>query len=162
MTNTYLRKEEPRRAPLTVALLIMLWLAASQQLAAEEFQRCAPNRVAVGGYDLVSYHQPGRLIPGSPDFVHHHNGLRYYFHSAENLAVFQDGNENYLPVYQGWCVATLAMGRLACPDYTNYKVEDGRLLLFELAGFTNGRSLWNSDSTGFRQRADANFKTLVN
>ena len=41
------------------------------------------------------------------------------------------------------------MGRLACPDYTNFKIEDGRLLLFELTGFTNGRTVWNSDPAGF-------------
>jgi hypothetical protein len=53
------------------------------------------------------------------------------------------------------------MGRLVCPDYTNFKIEDGRLLLFEIAGFTNGRTIWDSDPTGFRQQADANFKRLV-
>ncbi len=68
----------------------------------------------------------------------------------------------YLPRYQGWCAATLSMGRLACPDYTNFKIEDGQLLLFELVGFTNGRSLWNSDPIGFRARADTNAIKLLN
>ena len=53
------------------------------------------------------------------------------------------------------------MGRLACPDYTNFKIENGDLLLFELAGFTNGRTLWNSDPSGFRERADANALKLI-
>ena len=84
------------------------------------------------------------------------------FASADNLATFQADRDTYLPTYRGWCAATLAMGRLACPDPTNFKIENGRLLLFELAGFTNGRSLWNADPTGFRQRADSNFTRLVN
>ena len=33
--------------------------------------------------------------------------------------------------------------------------------LFVIAGFTNGRTLWNSDPAGFRQRADANASKLL-
>ena len=122
---------------------------------------CAPDGIAVGGFDLVSYHQASGPLPGKPDIAHQHGQLTYLFSSAENLQTFIANPQQYLPTYQGYCAATLAMGRLACPDYSNFKIENGRLLLFDLAGFTNGRSLWNSDQAGFRQRADANFKALV-
>jgi hypothetical protein len=49
------------------------------------------------------------------------------------------------------------MGRLACPDYANFKIEDGRLLLFERVGFTNGRDVWNSDPMLHRAQANENF-----
>ena len=122
---------------------------------------CAPEGVAVGGYDLVSYHQPDGPVTGSGTLTHQLNGLTYRFSNQDNLAVFRESPQKYLPVYQGWCAATLAMGRLVCPDYTNFKLENGALLLFEVAGFTNGRALWNSDPAGFRKRADANFERLV-
>jgi YHS domain-containing protein len=123
---------------------------------------CSPDGVAVGGYDLVSYHQSGGPLVGSADTELHREGLTYRFSSEENRELFLADTQSYLPRYQGWCAATLSMGRLACPDYTNFKIEGGQLLLFELAGFTNGRTLWNSDPTGFRARADTNASKLLN
>ena len=122
---------------------------------------CSPDGVAVGGYDLVSYHQPGGPLHGSADIELQREGLTYRFASEENFKLFQANPQSYLPRYQGWCAATLSMGRLACPDYTNFKIEDGQLLLFELAGFTNGRTLWNSDPSGFKARADTNASKLL-
>ena len=122
---------------------------------------CAPDGIAVGGYDLVSYHQADGPVPGLEEHTEKRGDLSYRFASAGNLADFRQSPEQYLPVYRGWCAATLAMGRLACPDYTNFKIEDGRLLLFEVTGFTNGKTLWNTDPAGFRLRADTHFPQLV-
>lgn len=145
--------------------ILIFLLAALPELASAEAPAdqpvCAPDGVAVAGYDLVSYHQSDGPLPGSETLTHQLNGLTYRFSSEANLATFREAPQQYLPLYRGWCAATLAMGRLVCPDYTNFKLEDGRLLLFELAGFTNGRALWNSDPSGFRKRADANFERLV-
>lgn len=122
---------------------------------------CSPDGVAIGGYDLVSYHQPGGPLAGSANLELQREGLIYRFSSQENFELFQSNPQSYLPRYQGWCATTLSMGRLVCPDYTNFKIEDGQLLLFELAGFTNGRVLWDSDPTGFRTRADINANKLL-
>lgn len=139
--------------------LVLLLLAASPVMAQHQ---CAPDGIGVGGFDLVSYHQTGGPQQGLAEYEAESNGLRYRFANADNLARFIAAPEDYLPRYRGWCAATLSMGRLACPDYTNFKIENGELLLFELAGFTNGRTLWNSDPDGFRQRADANALKLLN
>ena len=128
---------------------------------AEQGHQCAPDGLAVGGYDLVSYHQDGGPLQGSESFEIELEGLRYRFSSQANLDTFKATPDKYLPHYRGWCAATLSMGRLACPDYTNFRIENGDLLLFELAGFTNGRTLWESDPSGFRQRADANARELL-
>ncbi|MEP1470434.1 MAG: YHS domain-containing (seleno)protein [Halieaceae bacterium] len=142
-----------------VLLMALTSLASAEQ--ANSGHQCAPDGIALGGYDAVSYHQGERPKGGDPAFSAEVAGLTYQFISEDNLATFEASPEKYLPVYQGWCAATLSMGQLTCPDYTNFKIENGRLLLFELAGFTNGRSLWNSDPEGFRQRADSNFEKLV-
>lgn len=143
-----------------VSLLLAMWSAGSAR-SAEHAVDCAPGGIAVGGFDLVSYHQDGGPIPGTEKFSTESGGLIYRFANAENLARFRQSPAEFLPVYRGYCAATLAMGRLACPDYTNFKIEDGRLLLFEVTGFTNGRTLWNSDPADFRRRADSNFPRLV-
>ena len=146
---------------LVTASILLIASTLGRAEAPSDPAHCATDGVAVGGFDLVSYHQPGGPVPGSATHALDLDGLTYRFKSEENLAIFRQSTERYLPVYRGWCAATLAMGRLACPDYSNYKIENGRLLLFEVTGFTNGKTLWNSDPQGFRERADLNFQRLV-
>ena len=55
---------------------------------------------------------------------------------------------------------SLALGSFTCPDYENFKVEDGKLLLFETTVFTNGRTLWDQDPSENRAKADRNFQVL--
>ena len=145
----------------TLAAFSLLLTAAVQPVQAQDNHRCAPDGIGVGGYDLVSYHTDEGPRPGVAEFEVTYNGLRYRFLSAAHRDRFLAAPDDYLPHYRGWCAATLSMGRLSCPDFTNFKVEDGDLLLFELAGFTNGRTLWNSDPSGFRRRADANARKLL-
>lgn len=142
------------------ALLLALLVGGANTQAQQH--PCAIDGVAIDGYDLISYHQPDGPVKGAPEYAVAHEGSSYHFVDASNKALFKANPEKYLPVYRGWCAATLAMGRLVCPDYTNFKLEDGRLLFFELAGFTNGRTLWNSDPQGFRRRADENAIKLLN
>jgi len=53
------------------------------------------------------------------------------------------------------------LGRVTCPENTNFIIQDDRLFLFEITGFTNGRTLWNTDPLEFRGRADTNFGKLI-
>ncbi|MEM0952999.1 MAG: YHS domain-containing (seleno)protein [Pseudomonadota bacterium] len=136
-------------------LLMVLALPARAQ------HPCSTNGIAVGGYDLVSYYSDDGPVMGSQQLTAYHEGLVYQFSSEANLRQFSSEPSRYLPRYSGFCATTLAMGRLLCPDYNNFKIEDGDLLLFEMTGFTNGRTVWNSDPLGFRVRADAFAKKLL-
>ncbi len=122
---------------------------------------CAVDGIANGGYDLVSYRQEDGPRFGSADFPAEHAGLTYLFETEANRAVFLADPERYVPAYSGWCAVTLSLGRLTCPDYTNFKIEDDRLLLFELTGFTNGQTLWNSDPAHYRGLADDNYSIVM-
>lgn len=143
-----------------VVALVALTLGPSGAFA-DDYAECAPDRLAIGGYDLVSYHGPQGPVPGLPEHAVSIDGLRYQFATASNRATFEASPQRYLPRYRGWCAATLAMGRLVCPDPLNFKIENGTLLLFELVGFTNGRTVWDSDPLGFRRRADDNARRLL-
>ena len=147
------------KRPEFLAFMLALMIGAATTQAQQH--PCAIDGVAIDGYDLISYHQPDGPVKGTPEYTVAQKQTVYHFVNASNKALFEANPEKYLPVYRGWCAATLAMGRLVCSDYTNFKLEDGRLLFFELAGFTNGRTLWNSDPQGFRQRADANALKLL-
>ncbi len=123
---------------------------------------CAMEGVSVGGFDLVSYRHPGGPVPGTPELSTELNGSTYLFANQSNVDTFRADPERYLPAYAGFCAITLALGRVTCPDYSNFKIEDDRLLLFEITGFTNGRTLWDTNPEDFRNKADANFKKLNN
>lgn len=123
---------------------------------------CEPDGIAIGGYDLVSYRQDSGPQIGSKDFASVYNGLNYWFVSDSNRNTFLEEPERYLPQYNGFCAITLALGRVTCPQYDNFKIEDDKLLLFEVTGFTNGRTLWNSDPDDFRIKADNNFRQIAN
>jgi YHS domain-containing protein len=134
--------------------------AGAQQTVHDRFS-CAPSGVAVGGFDVVSYFAPGGPTRGAPEFSVSIEGLTYLFSSAENRDRFLAAPRDYLPEYGGWCAASLAYGSLRCPDFANFKIENERLLLFEITGFTNGRILWDTDPAGHRRRADENFSLLA-
>ena len=121
---------------------------------------CTMNGVAVGGLDLVSYRLPDGPVLGTPDFSMEFDGSTYLFANQSSLDTFRGDPERYLPAYAGFCAITLALGRVTCPDYSNFKIEDDRLLVFEVTGFTNGRTLWDTDPEEFRSKADENFEIL--
>ena len=99
----------------------------------------------------------GGPAPGTPEFSLEYDGSTYLFANQSNVDTFRANPERYLPAYAGFCAITLALGRVTCPDYSNFKIENDRLLLFEITGFTNGRTLWNTNPGDFRNKADANF-----
>lgn len=126
-----------------------------------DWNMCEQNGVGVGGYDLTSYRRPNGPVMGDEDITAKHDGRTYWFESDANRSQFLADPERFLPAYGGFCAITLALGRVTCPDYTNFQIEKDRLLLFEVTGFTNGRTLWNSDAMGFRQQADGNYVQLI-
>ena len=121
----------------------------------------AREGVAVGGYDLVSYRQADGPVAGSEMFATEYDDTTYYFANQPNLDQFLENPARYVPAYSGFCAITLALGRVTCPEYRNFKIENDQLLLFEVTGFTNGRTLWNSDAETFRGQADDNFDRLL-
>ncbi len=123
---------------------------------------CTMDGVSAGGFDLISYRHPDGPVLGTPKFSMEYNGSTYLFANQPNLDTFRADAGRYLPAYAGFCAITLALGRVTCPDFSNFKIEDDRLLLFEVTGFTNGRTLWDTNPEGFRSKADANFEKLDN
>ncbi|MBX9606668.1 MAG: hypothetical protein K2Y51_10625 [Gammaproteobacteria bacterium] len=117
--------------------------------------------VALGGYDVVSYRTASGPVLGTTAITTVYAAHEYRFITEENRTQFLGNPGRYLPRYDGWCATSLSMGRLVVPDYTNFKLEDGSLLLFEHDGFTNGHTLWDTDPKGFRARADQHAVDLL-
>ncbi len=122
-----------------------------------DVRRCLRGDFGLGGMDPVSYHG-GAPTPGRDAYTVDHAGIGYRFANAANREAFIANPERYLPRYAGWCAMAMALGSYTCPDYDNFQIEDGELVLFETTVFTNGRSLWNRDPKGNRERADAHYR----
>lgn len=152
-------QEETSSASADVALT-----KAGARLGLESYRssrECAKDGVAVGGYDLISYRGEGGPRFGRAEFDVAYGGSIYLFESAENRQKFLNNPIQYLPKYGGWCAISMALGGQTCPDYSNFKIENGDLLFFELIAFTNGRSLWNTDPVVYRKQADSNYERFM-
>ncbi len=125
-----------------------------------DVRRCWVDGHALGGFDPVSYRRP-RPLRGLRGITAEYEGATYVFATPENRDRFVADPERFVPRYAGWCAMSLALGAFVCPDYENYKIEEGELLLFETTVFTNGRTLWNQDPERHRVEADEHFGTLA-
>ncbi|MFK7733400.1 MAG: YHS domain-containing (seleno)protein [Pseudomonadales bacterium] len=130
---------------------------AAESVAAHDTSHCSPDGIAVGGFDLVSYHTENQAVKGDSQWSTEYNKLVHQFSSAENLQLFIANPEQYLPKFSGWCAIALAKNKLTCPDYENFAVQDGELLLFETFAFTNGRHVWNRKPGANLQSAQQNY-----
>jgi YHS domain-containing protein len=88
------------------------------------------KRVAIRGYDPVSYFMEGRPVQGAAEFSAEFDDATYWFKSAENRAVFMGNPDKYAPQFGGLCAVTIAQGRLAEPDPEAWVIADGKLYLF--------------------------------
>lgn len=97
--------------------------------------------LAVGGYDLVSYHQGGPQR-GSGHHLAEHGGNLYAFNSEANKKAFESEPEKYLPQFGGFCAYGASLGKKFYGDPSVYAVVDGKLYL-NLDGKV--QSLWNKE-----------------
>lgn len=135
-----------------------------QTLELVEYQtatECEINEAAVGGFDLLSYREEGGLRLGREEFAAEYGGGVYLFESAARRDKFLAAPLMYLPDYGGWCAISMALGRRTCPDYSNFKIEDGKLLLFAVTAFTDGRALWNTNPPKYRKQANSNYDRFL-
>lgn len=112
---------------------------------------------AVGGYDVVSYHEETGPLRGSGFHVAKHEGVVYLFASEENKATFETNPSKYLPAYNGFCAYGVALGKKFHTDPTVYEIVDGTLYLNLDSGI---QEKWSEDVSGNIAKADTNWKSL--
>ena len=99
--------------------------------------------VALEGYCPVCYIVANKAAKGDPQFSHDYNGITYWFVSDDVRQMFVANPEKYVPAYGGWCALGVAMGQRFPVDATNFKVVDGRIMLFLKNESVDGVSIWN-------------------
>lgn len=118
------------------------------------------DKVAVKGYDPVSYHG-GKPLKGEAKFKLAYRGVVYHFASEENRRKFEESPEKYKPTYGGWCAKAIAYGDKVDIDPKNYKITDGRLFLFYKGVWGDALKDWNKDERNLIVKADEKWKGIA-
>ena len=116
--------------------------------------------LALEGYCPVCYIAANKAAKGDPQFSHDYKGVTYWFVSAAVRDTFIAAPEKYVPAYGGWCALGAAMGQRFPVDPTNFKVVDGRIMLFLKNKTVDGVEIWNKDEANNLNKADENWKKL--
>lgn len=129
----------------TLSLVAMLMLGSPSAAAGDE------SRLALKGYDPVAYFTMGRPVPGNPEFQYDVDESRYYFATAEHLALFQQDPDHYAPQYRGLCTMGLAAkGYRVEANPENWVIHEGRLYVtqrsFGPQGFRKAPERWVAEA----------------
>lgn len=117
--------------------------------------------VALEGYCPVAYFAADKAIRGQSKHASTYNDVTYYFVSAAAKKVFDKAPEKYVPAYGGWCAFGMAVEDKFPVDPTNFKIVDGRLMLFLKNKNVDALALWNKgDASELTAKADAHWKKV--
>ncbi|MCF6219893.1 MAG: twin-arginine translocation pathway signal protein [Robiginitomaculum sp.] len=115
------------------------------------------NNLAVGGYDVVSFHQ-GNPIEGKPKLAAAWHGANWLFASQDNLDAFIANPEKYAPAYGGYCAWAVAKNKLAKGKPKHWTIKDGVLYL----NFNKKiKDRWLKDIDGFIAKGNANWPAIL-
>lgn len=132
------------------SILLVAILALFSNFALAQVEPVDKNKLAIGGYDVVSYFTPQKATKGDKKFATEYNGVNYYFANAKNQKAFKANPTKYLPQCDGYCAWGVSEKNAKFPiNPLTYKVVDGKLYLF-FNGDNNGTQFnslteWNKD-----------------
>jgi hypothetical protein len=143
------------------SLMLMLLTAPLMADHADKHQNVGGDRLAIQGYDPVSYTMPSGPQKGDAKLTAEHRGAIYRFVSAAHRDQFAASPDKYAPAFGGWCATAMADGRKVEIDPKNFKIVNGRLMLFYRSFFANALKDWNADEAKLLPKADAAWSKLV-
>lgn len=114
----------------SVLLALSILGAAAALGVVETGSSAAEKRVALSGYDPVSYFTDGRPEKGSPEYSADFDEATYRFKSAEHRALFVADPDHYAPQFAGYCSIMVSRGVKQEADPEAWVIADGRLYVF--------------------------------
>ena len=117
--------------------------------------------LALEGYCPVAYFEANKPLLGKPAHQSTYNGVTYQFVSAEAKELFDAKPERYIPAFGGWCAFGMSVNDKFPVDPRNYKIVEGRLMLFLKNRDVDARELWNQgDEQELIRKAEAHWDTV--
>ncbi|MFC4739415.1 YHS domain-containing (seleno)protein [Flavobacterium ponti] len=146
---------------LLMAFVSISTFAQTEAKRAEQFN-LEKNKVAVQGYDVVSYFKQNKAVKGNKDLAVSYEGVIYYFSSQTNKDAFKKSPASYEPQYGGWCAYAMGnSGEKVEINPETFKILNGKLYLFYNAFFNNTLKSWNKDEVNLKKKADLNWKNYI-
>ncbi len=87
------------------------------------------DKVAINGFDAVTFFKDNAPKEGKAEFSLEWNGSKWNFSSAENRDLFSKSPEKYAPQFGGYCAWAVSHGYTADGDPNAWKIVDGKLYL---------------------------------
>jgi len=85
----------------------------------------------------------------------------YYFVSADAKKLFDANPEKYLSAYGGWCAFGMSVKDKFSVDPTNFKIVDGKLMVFLKNKNVDALALWNQgDKEKLIRKSAAHWKKV--
>ena len=122
-------------------------------------QQAPPSglRVALKGYDPISYFTDGKPEKGSSEFTFAFDDTTYWFKNAEHREKFAGDPERYAPQFDGYCAVQLSRGRKVEADPDAWTITNGKLYVFS---GQRGVPIFNEHPVEIAQKASEALKQL--
>jgi len=111
-------------------LPILVMAAAGRGPLAAEAALATGKRLALSGYDPVSYFTDGHPEKGSAEYQASYDDATYWFKNAEHRATFVGDPDHYAPQFRGYCANFLSRGEKFEADPEAWAIADGKLYVF--------------------------------
>ena len=115
------------------------------------------KRLALKGYDPVSYFTEGRPEQGSAEYQASYDDATYWFKTPEHRATFVADPDHYAPQFQGFCTVTLSRGARLEADPEAWVIADGKLYVF---GAKEAVPIFQAQTAGIIEKATENWAKL--
>jgi YHS domain-containing protein len=141
--------ELSRRAFISAAVIFAFSTGAMAQSAAPS----TGARVALKGYDPVSYFTAGKPEQGSKEYSFAFDDTTYWFKSADHRDKFAAEPEHYAPQFDGYCAIQLSRGHKVEADPQAWAITNGKLYVFSMV---KGIQKFHSESAEIIPKANEN------
>jgi YHS domain-containing protein len=115
------------------------------------------TRVALKGYDPVSYFTDGKPEQGSSEFTLAFDDTTYWFKNVEHKALFAADPARYAPQFDGYCAVQMSMGIKGEADPESWAIKDGKLYVFSMK---DGMAHFREDGVAIAEKANENWPRL--
>ena len=115
------------RRSVVIGFPIVALAASGRGIVAADGLLTGEKRLALKGYDPVSYFIEGHPEKGSAEFQAVFDDTIYWFKSAEHRALFAGDPDHYAPQFRGYCTNTMSRGEYWEADPEAWAIVDGKL-----------------------------------
>ena len=119
------------------------------------------HRVALQGYDVVSYFLNNKAVVGNKALTAEYAGAFYHFSTSKNKAQFDANPARFAPQYGGWCAYAMTKGKKVSINPEAFLIQEDKLYLFYKTRWTNTVEKWLVQPENFQAQADNQWEKLT-